>query len=91
MIRECLKDDAQVWWEMVVDEVTNIADFETIFMDQYWGPTTLIRARTDLLFDKYRGVESRENYLIKEYSIIKFLTPPMSETEIVLQLAYHFG
>lgn len=92
VVRASLKDSAQTWWDMISEDVQTFDDFETEFIKQYWGQTQQMRVRQDLLFGKYRvgGYESRESYIIKKYSIIRHLTPVISESDIVAQLTRHF-
>ncbi|KAK9745786.1 hypothetical protein QE152_g6620 [Popillia japonica] len=92
LLRASLKESALNWWDMISEDVATFEEFEREFTNQYWGQTQQMRARQDLMFGSYRvgGYESRENYIIKKYSIIRHLTPKMVEEDIVTQLARHF-
>ncbi|KAK9728855.1 hypothetical protein QE152_g16993 [Popillia japonica] len=92
LLRASLKESALNWWEMISEDVATFEEFEREFTNQYWGQTQQMRARQDLMFGSYRvgGYESRENYIIKKYSIVRHLTPKMVEEDIVTQLARHF-
>ncbi|KAK9716763.1 hypothetical protein QE152_g24568 [Popillia japonica] len=92
LLRASLKESALNWWDMISEDVATFEEFEREFINQYWGQTQQMRARQDLMFGSYRvgGYESRENYIIKKYSIVRHLTPKMVEEDIVTQLARHF-
>lgn len=92
IVRASLRESALIWWDMVSDDVQTFAEFEQRFRNQYWGQTQQMRVRQDLLFGQYRvgGYESREMYIIKKYAVIKHLTPPIAEIDVVMQLTRHF-
>lgn len=89
-IRACLKDYALQWYHMIMDDVIDFKDFESRFTRQYWGQTQQRRIRHDLIFGKYRSGSSRENYVIRKYSFLKYIIPKIEESDIVSQLAAHF-
>lgn len=92
IIRASLRDSALIWWDMVSDDVRTFSEFEKKFISQYWGQTQQMRVRQDLLLGHYRqgGYDSREMYVIKKYSMIKYLIPRIEEIDVVTQLTRHF-
>lgn len=91
-IRNMLKGQAEIWYELVEDKFENINEFEQLILKQYWSEYTQQKVRLNLFNGKYNenlGI-SRENYILKKVYNVRYLEPKFNESEMVRYLARHF-
>ncbi|KAJ8985437.1 hypothetical protein NQ317_017069 [Molorchus minor] len=91
-IRNSLKGEAETWFNIIEDNFETFEQFKDLFIGKYWCESYQSRIRENLFngrFNEDYGY-SMENYILKKFSYIKFLDPPMPENEVVRYLARHF-
>lgn len=93
VVDSCLIGWAAEWWSLHADNTSNYRQFETKFLQHYWGEHRQRKVREDLLFGRYfahKDFCSMEDYVIKKFSRAKELIPKLTELEIVDNLLNHF-
>ncbi|WP_253302082.1 SAP domain-containing protein [Wolbachia endosymbiont of Psylliodes chrysocephala] len=91
-IRKDLTGQALLWYTSKEMNFKHFEDFESAFINMYWGEITQGEVRERLYFDCYdekRG-SSMYFYALMLYSQAQHLEPAIKEEEIVMFLSRHF-
>lgn len=93
VIRNNLKGDAEIWYAIVEDKYDTLEQFIEIFLANFWGEAQQSKVREKLFNGRYRENmnDSKERYVLKKYSDVRYLEPKMPDTEIIKYLARHFN
>lgn len=93
VIQDALRGDAEAWYQMVEDKYETIEQFETIFLNHFWGEYNQQRVRLNLFNGSYNETfgSSREKYIMRKIYNIRHLEPSLTEAEMVRYLARHFS
>uniref|UniRef100_A0A1B6FER3 Retrotransposon gag domain-containing protein n=1 Tax=Cuerna arida TaxID=1464854 RepID=A0A1B6FER3_9HEMI len=93
LIEQSLESHAAKWFELVKDSIKCWNDFEQLFIARYWSREVQRGIKQRIEVEKYRpnGKLSRAEYFVERVLILRSITPPLSEEEIVTTLAEHFS
>lgn len=92
VIRDCLGGNALLWFNSREFGINNFEEFESQFINYYWGEHAQTLARERLYFGKFdhnRGT-SMNNYALAMFNAAQHLEPPMREEDLVLYISRHF-
>lgn len=87
----CLKSSAGEWAAYKEESFRNFRDFEIAFRERYWGTSQERELYLDLKYGKYRGGNTRADYVLRLVKQSKFLTEPVNESELIEWIAKHFS
>lgn len=92
IIQGSLCGEAELWYQLVEDRYNSFEQFETLFLNHFWGEHAQQKVRFSLFNGKYstRFGCSREKYVLQKYYNVRHLEPALTETEIVKFLSRHF-
>lgn len=93
LIESSLGSYALSWFDLIKNDVRNWSDFENAFNKKYWSREVQRGIRKTLEQGKYQPHLrlTRSEYFIDKVRLLKSLTPPLAEDEIVTCLAEHFS
>ncbi|XP_057654745.1 probable serine/threonine-protein kinase DDB_G0291350 [Diorhabda carinulata] len=92
IIRDHLENHALIWFSAREKDMSEFQDFETAFLQYFWGENTQSTIREQLYFGKFdeNRSHSLNNYAIQLHAMTQYLEPPIPEEEIVMFIARHF-
>lgn len=93
IIDQCLDQHAAKWFELIKNQIKTWSDFETMFVNKYWNHEVQRGIKQRIEVERYRpdGKLSRAEYFIDKVLVLRSITPPLSDEEIVTILADHFS
>ena len=98
--KECLHEildinmekSANQWWQLNKHEIQNWKQFETKFVDKYWNMDIQRHLRQKIEFEHFRpgGRLNRVDYFLERVLVLKSMTPPLHEDEIINIMVNHY-
>ena len=87
-----MERSASQWWQLNKQKVNSWEQFVQIFHEKYWNKEIQSHLRQKIDLEKYRpgGYLSRTDYFLERILILKAMTPPISEEDIINILASHY-
>jgi len=92
VISSSMERSASQWWQLNKQKVNSWEQFVQIFHEKYWNKEIQSHLRQKIDLEKYRpgGYLSRTDYFLERILILKAMTPPISEEDIINILASHY-
>jgi len=92
VIGNSMERSASQWWQLNKPNVHSWQQFEQIFLDKYWNKEIQRHLRQKIELERYRpgGYLNRTDYFLERILILKAMTPPLNEEDIVNILASHY-
>src|SRR5436190_13932404 len=92
VISDSMEKSASQWWQLNKEKVTNWLSFEQIFLEKYWNKEIQNHLKQKIELERFRpgGYLNRTDYFLERILILKAMTPPLSETDIIDILAKHY-
>ena len=92
VLENVLEDTASRWYQTIKNEIRDIDDFETKFLNRYWSYDIQKGLKRRIEHEKYRpkGFLNRSDYFIEKVLILSHMIPKMEESEMVIILSEHF-
>ena len=88
-----LEADAEIWWRVILSQVSNFEEFKEAFIQKYWGQEKQNTIRDNLEFGRYnwRGGLNPVQYMERLLLESRQLTPAITDRQLIKKLARHFG
>jgi len=88
----CMEGSANQWWQLNKTNIDNWQQFEDKFIDKYWNQDIQRHLKQKIELERYRpgGRLNRVDYFLQRVLILKSMTPPMNEDQIVNVLSPHY-
>lgn len=91
-IRSHLTGHALLWYNSNIFEIDNYKEFETRFLNYFWGENSQSTIRERLYFGRfdYNRSNNMNYYALQLFTLARFLDPHMREEEIIMFIARHY-
>lgn len=92
-VRSILIEDALLWFDLLENTVSSFEEFEQEFLNRFWGNSKQSCVLSKLFTGRYnnRNENSRVAYCARIFHELQYISPKLSEEDIIIHLAKHFG